>query len=216
MVEHKHVGFVDNYADGDISGWSYSAGVTEQKVLLKINGELARIIKAEKYRPDVAAAGVASDKCGFSFSVNLKNLSEGEYLLTLQDAHTEALLKNGILIASSGKLSLCQDFSTVNLSTLRVGEYVSTMEICNSQVEEKEFSELFWKKTSNLSTNSFIAMCYLVILGRVPDPQGFSDKIRNLGGSVEYKKNLILNMLRTEEFEKKSSIADAKLRLEKM
>lgn len=216
MSVGTHIGFVDTYENGEISGWSYTSGIAQQKILVKVNGELVRTIEANKKRSDVASAGFAPEVCGFVFTIDVDAVFEGEYIVTLQDAYTGSLLKNGILKMSAGQVMLCNDLSTVKIKELSVREYISIADMSNSRIEECEFVDLFIDKLSNFPLNKFVAMCYLVILGRVPDPQGFGDKMRHMNNSVTSKKSLVIDMLSTEEFKKSSSMNDARIRLSKV
>src|SRR5229473_7104195 len=71
MDEEGCVGYLDGVRHGIACGWAFHQSHPEQRlsVLVKVNGQMLGSTKANRFRPDLLAAGFGDGRCGFEFSL---------------------------------------------------------------------------------------------------------------------------------------------------
>jgi len=214
-LEKLHIGFVDKYENLHISGWSYNPKTSKQTILITIDSTPIKKIASTKLRPDVAAAGFAPEQCGFEFSINLESLPKRDCIISISDPLTGNPLSNGTLLFSNGELVLATQ-KNQGRPKLTLSEYISAQQIERNLTTPNDIVNEFFNKLSEAPKGTFIAMAYLTILGRTPDQDGFSNKIKYLENSLTAKKNLIKDMINSTEFKSKRTLEAAFLDIQKI
>lgn len=198
-------GIVDTFSSGTFTGWSYNSSVEKQNVAVKINDLKVREIEANLSRPDVLAAGAAPERCGFAFQLDLQDLPDGECAISLVDLTTNTLLENGLFTLAEGILTpstAAQNTSDVRPS-LTIRQYLKAQEEKAGDQGVALVAKEVLQSIDHLPANTFVALSYLLVLGRIPDPEGFLNSLKNgrFEGHARYQ--FILDMMRSEEFRKK-------------
>src|SRR5688500_9549943 len=84
------IGHIDVFREGAIHGWH--AVSAKRALIVEIDGRFAGIIRTHLERPDVVAAGYATDPCGFSFNVPPEFVDGGEHRVVVR-ATGEAMIE---------------------------------------------------------------------------------------------------------------------------
>jgi len=198
-------GIVDTFSSGLFTGWIYNSQLTKQTLLVKINSLTIREIEANLSRPDVQASGLAPEQCGFSFQLDLSDLPRSNCTLSLSDVGSGNLLENGVFTLLDGILTpgAASEVAGWTVPSLSVKQYLKAQE---DEVGDQNVAFVAKKvldSIEHLSDNTFIALSYLLVLGRIPDPEGFLNSLRNgrLAGNAKYE--FVFDMMRSEEFRRK-------------
>jgi hypothetical protein len=199
-------GIVDTFSSGTFTGWIYNSLVAQQTLAVRINDLKVREVEANVLRPDVKAAGVAPEECGFAFQLDLQDLPADGCTLSLVDSTTNTPLENGIFTLLDGILTpgLADGTTEVaRLSLLSIKQYLKAQEEKFGEQTTTLVAKELLKAIEHLPTNTFVALSYLLILGRIPDPAGFQNSLTNgrFEGHARYQ--FVLEMMRSEEFRKK-------------
>lgn len=198
-------GIVDTFSSGTFTGWIYNSLVTKQTLAVRINNLKVREVEANVLRPDVKAAGVAPEECGFAFQLDLQDLPADGCTLSLVDATTNTPLENGIFKLLDGILTPGLADATIEVArpSLSIKQYLKAQEEKFGEQTTALVAKELLKAIEHLPTNTFVALSYLLILGRIPDPAGFQNSLTNgrFEGHARYQ--FVLEMMRSEEFRKK-------------
>lgn len=198
-------GIVDTFSSGLFTGWIYNNQLTKQILSVKINELKIREIEANLSRPDVQAAGLAPEQCGFSFQLHLNDLPKSQCTLSLTDLASGILLENGVFTLLDGVLTpgVASKTDDKVLSSLSIRQYLKAQEDEPGDQNIALVAKEILKSIEHLPDNTFIALSYLLVLGRIPDPEGFLNSLRNgqFEGSARYQ--FVSDMMRSEEFKRK-------------
>lgn len=198
-------GIVDTFSSGIFTGWIYNSLVEKQALAVRINDFKIREVEANVLRPDVKAAGLAPEQCGFAFQLDLRELPAGESTLSLVDSASNIPLENGIFMLLDGILTPSAADVTTEAArpSLSIKQYLKAQEDQFGDQSTALVAKELLKAIEHLPTNTFVALSYLLVLGRIPDPVGFQNSLINgrFEGHARYQ--FVLEMMRSEEFKKK-------------
>ncbi|MEB2869658.1 hypothetical protein [Pseudomonas rhizosphaerae] len=198
-------GIVDTFSSGTFTGWSYNSSVIKQTLTVKINDLKVREIEANILRPDVKAAGVAPEQCGFAFQLNIQDLPADGCILSLVDSTSGIQLENGIFTLLDGILTpgFPDNTAEVIRPSLSIKQYLKAQEDKFGDQTTALVAKDLLKAIEHLPINTFVALSYLLVLGRIPDPVGFQNSLSNGRFEGNAKFQFVLEMMRSEEFKKK-------------
>lgn len=208
-------GFVDTHELGHFTGWCYTNSHEDQHVILKVNNQTIRPVRANVTRPDVKQIGVPNAQCGFDLNICSFELSPTGCIISFHDPVFGNLLENGKFYCHSGSVSKYSDSDHVD-DMLSIKSYVKIFQTTESAMSTESFLNFALKKLRPTSPQTFVAMSYLLILGRTPDPEGFSSSLKSNLISDASRYDFLLSMINSVEFEKKRSIASATVDLGKL
>lgn len=208
------IGFVDTFENGHFTGWTYTNQKANQEITLKINSYFIRSIRADVTRQDVKNAGIDAEHCGFDFNIDLDDLPEDGCFISLHESVFDKPLENGTFRYQKGTLT---QHATADESRelVPVKTYISVYESASTSLSHLTLLDLAISVLSDAPLSTFIAMSYLLILGRTPDPDGFHNYLQHQLSSNSEKRKFLLNMIDSAEFKTKRSIASATTDLEK-
>lgn len=198
-------GIVDTFDSGTFTGWSYNSSVNKQVLVVRINDLKVREIEANLPRPDVQAAGVGPEQCGFAFQLDLSDLPAGECTLSIVDFASNILLENGLFTLLDGML-IPDSTKTITVQarpSLSIGQYLKVQEEKIGDQSAALVAKEILSAIEHLPTNTFVALSYLLVLGRIPDPAGFQNSLKNGRFDVHARFQFVLDMMQSEEFKKK-------------
>ena len=202
------IGFVDTYENGHFTGWTYTNIRDTQAVSLNINTHLIKTVLADLPRPDVKAAGLVVERCGFDFTIDLESLPADGCIISIQEPVFNKPLDKGTYRYSEGKLTL-HTGGEINTDTISVNSYIKVTEAASACLTPLALLELAMSVLGKAPLSTFIAMSYFLILGRTPDPEGFHNSLRLDLSSTGSKNNFMLDMISSGEFQQKRSVAAA-------
>lgn len=208
------IGFVDTYENGHFTGWTYTNSRSEQRIIFKLNGHLITEILANAPRPDVKAAGIEQANCGFNFKLDLRDLPKDGCFISMHESVFGGVLGNGSFVCRDG---LITPQSTMDFEPARipVSTYVSIYDAAGASQDSTALVELCMEVLGRLPTNTLMAMSYLLLLGRIPDPEGFRGSLRHKVTSDVEKRHFLSNVISSAEFVAKRSVAAATADLKK-
>lgn len=208
-------GFVDTYENGHFTGWCFTNTRPEQQVILKINGTPIRTINATMIREDVKNIGVPQPRCGFDFTINLQDLPANGCTLSFHETVFDNKLENGVFYCQSGTIKPSSNIESLG-PPLGIRSYISLFQTTDSAISSSSFLDFAMDALESTSTSSFVAMCYLLVLGRTPDPVGFFNSLRPDLATDSGRREFLNKMVSSMEFKSKRSISTATLDLKKL
>lgn len=198
-------GIVDTFSSGTFTGWAYNRLAKKQTLIVKINDLKVREVEANLLRPDVKAAGLAPEQCGFAFQLDIQDLPTDGCTLSLVDSTSNILLENGIFTLLDGVLTPGSPDTTSDVirPSLSIKQYLRAQDDKFGDQTTASVAKDLLKAIEHLPTTTFVALSYLLVLGRIPDPVGFQNSLSNgrFEGHARYQ--FVLEMMRSEEFKKK-------------
>lgn len=205
--ELDFIGFVDTYEKGAISGWKYSPTPDNKSILLRINQTIVKEVAAKNARPDVSTVGIPDALCGFNFNIKLTDLPSEGCTISILDKHSKLPLQNGIFSFKDGILDLITPGESPLHKNIAINTYLMTQEIGGNEGDPMAVVQEILPKLRNLPKNTFVAMAYLLILGRIPDPDGFRTSLQSILVTDEHKKMFLYRVMGSVEFKKKRSFS---------
>jgi hypothetical protein len=202
------IGFVDTYENGHFTGWTYTNSRAEQKIIFKLNGHVITEVMANALRPDVKAAGIEQGNCGFNFKLNLEDLPKDGCFISMHESVFGELLGNGTFVCRNGIITpqTAMDFDP---GLIPVSSYVSIYDAAGASQDSAALVDLCMEVLGRLPPNTLMAMSYLLLLGRIPDPEGFRGSLRHKVSSDLEKRHFLSNVIGSAEFVAKRSVAAA-------
>lgn len=213
-IKVKSIGFVDTFENGFFTGWTYNNNNVDLSINVKINGCMVKTIPSNENRPDVKAAGIAEANCGFSFSLRKEDLPKDGCSISLHEGVFDTVLANGSIRYSDGEF-IADANQEAHLDKLAISTYLGVYDSVGANQNISGLVKLSMEMLANLPPNSLVAMAYLLILGRIPDPIGFQGSLQNKLNSEVEKRAFLTTMISSAEFAAKRSIAAATLDLKK-
>lgn len=202
------IGFVDTYENGHFSGWYYSNHDDYQReILLKINSHEIKRVQTNVERIDVAEQlGITQTSCGFNFVLDLVNLPTDGCTISFHDPLYGKQLNNGVFQYQSGKLLRTESTQTYR-TQLEIKSYINILQAAQSGISSASFIKLACDKLRTQTDASFVALSYMLILGRTPDPIGFLNSLHPDLSTDAGRKAFITTMINSGEFNSKRSIS---------
>ncbi|WP_286953237.1 MULTISPECIES: DUF4214 domain-containing protein [unclassified Pseudomonas] len=211
------IGFVDTYENGHFSGWYYSNRKDyRSEIELKINTHAIKTIKTNVHREDVAKQlGVDQASCGFNFVLDLANLPSDGCTISFHEPASGKPLNNGFFKYDSGKIMRVESIQKCP-TMLGIKAYVEILQSAQSDMSAASFVKFACIKLRPYPDTSFVALSYMLILGRTPDPIGFLNSLHPDLSTDAGRNSFILTMVSSAEFKTKRTLSTAVADLNKL
>lgn len=210
------IGFVDSFENGNFSGWCYNNQGTQNTVILKINSSYVTTIQTTVLRSDVAEQlGVNPIECGFNFTFNIHDLPTEGCSVSFHEPINQAPLNNGFFKYERGQLAQTDNHEPTN-SKISIDAYLKILNAVKSDISPANFVSFALNKLRSTTTENFVALSYILILGRTPDPDGFSNSLHADLVNENGRRNFLATMVGSEEFRSKRTISNAMRDLSKI
>lgn len=204
------VGVVDTFAKGHFTGWTYTSKDTPLSVGLYVNANLIKIIPADVLRPDVKAAGIKIERCGFDFKIDLDSLPSEGCSIELHEMVFDKPIENGRFEYALGLLTtVSKDKEPSAPQPIDVRTYVSLSSTTSANSSPQALVDMAIDVFRDMPNTTFVAMSYILVLGRTPDPDGFQGSMKANLVSEFGKREFLLNMINSDEFKNKRTISSA-------
>ncbi|MBF8805685.1 DUF4214 domain-containing protein [Pseudomonas asiatica] len=203
------IGFVDTFENGHFSGWCYTTSLEQQEVTLKINSHTIKKLHTNIIREDVSQQlKIEPTACGFNFSIKLDDLPTEGCTISFHEPTGEKLLNNGLFTYEHGKI-IKGGPSKPHTLPLGIRAYTNILNSAKSDISTPSFIDVAIAKLRFASNSTFVALSYILILGRTPDPDGFLNSLRADLSSDASRRGFLANMVSSAEFQSKRTIAGA-------
>lgn len=203
------IGFVDTFENGNFSGWCYDTKRKEQETLLKINSKLVATIPATIIRTDVAQQlNIPPIACGFNFTLHINKLPSEGCVISFHESTHHELLNNGTFTYENGKLvkGAIKPWCGHPLS---ISTYVDIVNSVKSDLSTEDFVNFSVNKLKFASPANFVALSYILILGRTPDPDGFLNSLHTDLNTDISRQDFLSKMVNSVEFKEKRTVSSA-------
>lgn len=210
----RSIGFVDTFLNGHFTGWTYSKQSVEQHINLKINGSFLRKVLSNRNRPDVKAAGIEESQCGFNFTLRLSDLPSDGCVISLHEPILDTVLGGGRFLYKDGEIA---PYEGENFAPrpLPIKTYLSIYDSTSSTEDTGDLLDASMNALAKAPPATLVAMAYLLILGRNPDPDGFKGSRKFQLFSDLEKRAFLSSMINSAEFATKRTVVSAKADLAK-
>lgn len=203
------VGFVDTFENGNFSGWCYNNQHTEKTVILKINAHTVATIQTTIIRDDVTQQlKVEPTECGFNFTLHLHQLPSDGCTISFHEPVNEKILHNGLFTYEQGQLRKGA-VDTSPSSKLSINAYIDILSAVKSDFSATTFIKFAIDKLRFATPETFVALSYILILGRTPDPDGFLNSLKADLSDDNNRRDFLHTMVSSHEFKQKRTFTNA-------
>lgn len=203
------IGFVDTFENGNFSGWCYDTEKKEQEIVLKINSNLVATIPATVIRTDVAQQlKIPPVACGFNFTLQIDKLPPEGCVISFHESTHHKILNNGTFTYEHGRLATGAIKPSYG-HPLPISTYVDIVNSVKSDLSAENFVNFAVNKLKFASPANFVALSYILILGRTPDPDGFLNSLHTDLNTDSSRRDFLSKMVSSIEFNEKRTISNA-------